>query len=66
MALISDKYNNDILVYLFQDDYCLTALCVACQVGHAKIVTTLINCGADINYQSKVVYAVAMLLTYLL
>ena len=40
--------------YLLQDERCLTALIPACGNGHAKVVTTLINNGADVNYGSKV------------
>ena len=40
--------------YLLQDERCFTALIPACGNGHAKVVTTLINNGADVNYGSKV------------
>ena len=34
--------------------YSATALCVACQNGHAQIVKTLIDNGADVNHQTQV------------
>ena len=42
-----------IFSYLSQE-YCFTALCVACQNGHAQIVKTLIDNGADVNHRSQV------------
>ena len=40
--------------YLSQDEYCYTSLSVACQFGHAQVVKTLIENGADVNHQSQV------------
>ena len=40
--------------YLSQDEYCYTSLCAACQFGHAQVVKTLIENGADVNYQTQV------------
>ena len=45
---------SKIFSYLSQEMYCATALCVACQVGHAQIVKTLIDNGADVNHQTQV------------
>ena len=46
---ISKKFS-----YLSQEKYCATALFVACQAGHAQIVKTLIENGADVNHQTQV------------
>ena len=42
-----------IFSYISQE-YCFTALCVACQHGRAQIVKTLIDNGANVNHQSQV------------
>ena len=42
------------LSYLSQEKYCFTALFPACEHGHAQIVKTLIENGADVNYQTQV------------
>ena len=34
--------------------YCTTALCIACESGHAQIVKTLIDNEADVNHQTQV------------
>ena len=47
-----------IIPHLLQDEYCYTSLLIACQFGHAKVVKTLIDRGADVNYQSKVGIAI--------
>ena len=46
---ISKKFS-----YLSQEKYCATALFVACQAGHAQIVKTLTDNGADVNHQTQV------------
>ena len=43
-----------IIPNLLQERGCYTSLLVACQFGYAKIVKTLIDRGADVNYQSEV------------
>ena len=35
-------------------DGCYTALGVASRTGHTKVVMTLINKGANVNYEDKV------------
>ena len=45
---------------------CYTALMISCLNGHINVVMTLINNGAAVNYQSKVVitYTVHCCLLY--
>ena len=42
------------LFFLLQNEYCFTALGIACELGKIEVAKTLIDNGADVNYQSKV------------
>ena len=45
---------SKIFSYLSQEKYCFTALFPACEHGHAQIVKTLIENGANVNHQTQV------------
>ena len=60
IELATIQFNNIFRVHIsmifsyLSQEYCFTALCVACQNGHAQIVTILIDNGADVNHQTQV------------
>ena len=61
--ILSGTCLRSVLPKLIQDE-CYTALRIASKRGHTKVVMTLINEGANVNYEAKVTIVHVLLTSY--